>query len=106
MIFRVKRGTHYRDGKCYRKGDSIVTPLDLVAMFGEQRFERDYAAEQKTGGVVTKSKPKIPPPVDKGNDEVEEVEDEAKSEPLSIHGEDVTLDFPTADKIDVLVFEK
>jgi len=63
------------------------------------KFERDFPAEQKAG-VVTATKPNIPPPIDKGEDE------KTVSSPLSDYGEDVTTEFPTAEQIEVKVFEK
>jgi len=89
MIFKIKRGTHYgRDGKVYKKGEKVESTRDLVAVFSPGKFERDFAAEQKAG-IVTVSKPNIPPPVDK------------KSE----YGKDVTSEFPTAETVEVMVFE-
>jgi len=99
MLFKVLRGTHYRDGKVYRKGDTIETSLDLVAMFGKARFERNFEAEQRTGSVVV-NKPDIPPPVDEAETQFDGSDDSID------YGEDVTSEFPTAEKIEVLVFEK
>ena len=110
MLFKLKRGTHYdRNGKVCKKGDIVESSRDLVAVFSKEKFERDFVAEQKAG-VVTVSKPNIPPPVDKDEDRIEdEVEDdveETKSESLSTYGKDVTSKFPTAEKVEVSVFEK
>jgi len=108
MIFKLKKGTHLQRDKVYKKGDRVESLRDLVAIFSKEKFERDYEAEQRAGidAVAVDSKPAIPPPVDKGADKIE------KSPPLpepkfeSVHGKNVTSEFPTAEEIEVEVFEK
>jgi len=105
MLFKVKRGTHYRDGKVYKKGDTMESPIDQVAIYGKERFERDFEAEQKAGIVVIDSKPNIPPPVGVGVDKDGD-DAEITSPSLSEYGKDVTSEFPTAEEMSVTVFEK
>jgi len=101
MIFKVKRGIHYgKDGKVYKKGESVESLNDLVAIYGAVKFERDFVAEQKAGIAVVDNKPNIPPPVDKGEDK------KSTSSPLSKYGEDVSSNFSNAAKVGVSVFEK
>jgi len=101
MLFKLKKrcGDHYQNGKRYRAGDIVESSLDLCVRF-PAKFERDFAAEQKANTAPAVSKPNIPPPVDKGGDK-------NKPSPLSTkYGEDVTSKFPTAEEVEVLVFEK
>ena len=101
MIFKVKRGTHYgADGKAYKKGALVESSRDLVAVFSKAKFERDYAAEQKTDGTTANSKPNIPRSASKLKAK------KSKKEVSSEHGIDVTSEFPTATKVGVKVFEK
>lgn len=106
MLFKVLRGSHYQGKKIYKKGETVESFRDLVAVFGKKKFERDYPAEQRTVSVA-RAKPNIPLPVDDVEEEVEEIEDDDKvEEPLSIHGENVTSEFPTAEKVDMIIFVK
>ena len=101
MLFKVKKGTHYgRGGKVYKKGDSVESSRDLASVFSKEKFERDYAAEQKVGVAVV-DKPNIPLPVAEVK---ESKEDDVKE--FGEYGEDVTSEFPTADKVEVMVFGK
>jgi len=95
MIFKLKRGSHYQGDKKFMKGDTVESSHDLVTLFGKEKFERDYPAEQKAG-IATINKPNIPSPVAKADVDKEPGE----------YGEDITSEFSTAEEAEVTVFEK
>lgn len=112
MLFRLKEkcGHHVEDGKIYKSGDIIETERDLPTIFhgkdakGRNRsgkFERVHENLKDTGTKDTSriQRPNIPPGVSpKQKTKVANKE--------SAHGEDVTSEFPTAEKVEVKVFEK
>jgi len=112
MLFRLKEhcGQHVEDGKVYKSGDVIETERDLPTIFhgkdakGRNRdgkFERVHEDLKDTGKKDTSrvQRPNIPPGVSPKQET--KVADEE-----SVHGKDVTSEFPTAEKVDVKVFEK
>jgi len=105
MLFKLKErcGPHFQDGETYHSGDTIETHLDLVALH-PNKFERNYEAEKRSEAKVTKSKPNIP----KGTGDKKKKEDEGNADgtPLSVHGEDITSEFPTAEEVEVKVYVK
>jgi len=101
MKFRLKKncGSHVEGGKIYKAGDIIETDNDLAAIFhgkdanGNNRpgkFELIHDESLKDTGKedTTRVRPDIAPPA------------------ANEYGKDVSSEFPTADKVDVLVFEK
>jgi len=109
MLFKLKRGSHLdAKGKVYKKGATIESSRDLVKIFGKVKFERDHAAEQRTGVPVIDKKPAIPSPVVKTekSKKVEEPKNTDTVKESSKYGKDVTSNFPTADDVEVDVFEK
>jgi len=102
MLFKVKRGTHYKGGVVYKKGDLVDTSIDLVARFGKAKFERDFKAEGATGGPISGTKPAIPT----STNESRTVKAVTKPLPPSPYGKDVTSNFPTAKDVDVTIFER
>ena len=110
MLFRLKErcGPHFMNGVTYKSGDTVETSLDLVAMF-PSKFERNYEAEKraeaKTGKKTKKSKPDIPEGTGKGKEDDNKDDDDnvtAESE----YGEDITAEYPTAEKVQVKVYVK
>lgn len=113
MLFRLKKGCgqHVGNGKLYKPGDVIETSRDLPTIFhgkdasGRNRpgkFEKVYEDLKDTGAKDTSRirKPNIPPGVSPKQETKKVVDEE------SVHGKDVTSEFPTAEKVGVKVFEK
>jgi len=116
MLFRLKQrcGNHVENGKIYEPGDIIETGRDLSSKF-RNKFERIHEALKDTGKKDTDEikRPNIPPSVGEGGDtglnpspESSPISDEEIVEENLEYGEDVTSEFPTAEKLEVKVFEK
>ncbi len=111
MLFRLKGGNHVEDDVTYKSGDIIDSPRDLVAMF-RGKFERAFDKEleaKSTKGTKDKTVPSKPaiPPVSEADGKADKTKPEAS--PIIKEGEygrDVTAEFPTAEELDVMVFEK
>lgn len=85
MLFRLLAGRHTENKKVYAKDDIIDTKHDLVAMFGDNKFERLTEAGVSATPQLSATKKKK----------------KSKSKLA-----DVTKDFPDAEVNDFLVFKK
>ena len=98
MLFRVLAGRHTeKDGKTYSKNDVVSTDVDLVAVFGDQKFLREVGME--LGMAPT---PSLPTP---------SIQSNVSTTPSVIGGQevigqDVTVDYPIAKDNELLVFKK
>ena len=54
MLFKVLAGRHTAAGIVYSKDDVIESDQDLVALFGDNKFQRDLEAEMKKASPVSK----------------------------------------------------
>ena len=90
MLFKVLAGRHTAAGVVYSKDDVIESDQDLVALFGDNKFQRDLEAEMKKASPV--SKPTADP-----------VQKTKKKTASAKKPKDVTADFQSAVDNDLIV---
>ena len=111
MLFKVLAGRHVQDGITYSKGDVVETNMNLVEMFSDLKFKREFELESKDVKKTPAQPPKKKKVVkekdedttDDVDDEDEEDEDDEEIEPL---GDDLTVRFSVATANGFLVFKK
>ena len=111
MLFKVLAGRHTQDNVVYSKGDVVETKLNLIEMFGDNRFKREFELEMedKKTPIQTPDKVKAganPTRDESVEDEPDDEDDEdVKDEPEPL-GDDLTARFSAARSNKLLVFKK
>lgn len=126
MKFVLLASSHNQDGKTYKKGDRIESDVDLVALFGKDKFRRagvkyvEIEDEEEEELGEEEAKP-VKKPAAKAADETKKSskksakkvkeedteEEDAEAEKVeSKLGDDVTSKYPRASSADLLILKK